>query len=98
MVFSGFLRKLTVDGGNGLSLENIAFSRVFSLPKCLFDHNFDHNSVSLCSYKKRESFLYLPYPFHDSLLHPGRCFVLHCVEDVRVCIQRKRDGVMAQRF
>ena len=78
--------------------ENIEFSRVFSLSKCPFDHNFDHNSVSLCSYKKRESFLYLPYPFHDSLLHPGRCFVLHCVEDVRVCIQRKRDGVMAQRF
>ena len=24
--------------------ENIAFSRVFSIPECLFDHNFDHNS------------------------------------------------------
>ena len=78
--------------------ENITFSRVFSLPECLFDHNFGHNSVLLCSYKKRESFLYLLSPFHDSLLHPGRCFVLHYVEDAHVYIHCKRDGVMPQRF
>ena len=79
---------------NGLTLENIEFSRAFSLPKC----PFDHNSVPLHSCKQHEAFLYLLRSFHDSLLHPGRCFVLHGVKDMRIGVKRKCDRVMAQRF